>query len=144
MSNELGYLTAWAGYQSQRQLNDEALQGIQRRSNRRVLDTLMETQNEHGRLLREHHALKQESERAIALIRTLVDRSEAFRRLAIHLRDAWQPTDPAELPLKASLKPLLDVKKQELANDPKWVEERDADIEKHIRPARNAKSSGQR
>lgn len=143
MSDELNQIT-WNGYQAQRRLNDEALQGVQRRSNRRVLDTLMETQNAHGRLLREHHALKQENERAIALIRTLVDRNEAFRRLAVHLRDAWQPTNSEELPLKESLKPLLDAKEQELANDPKWAQERDAHIDDHVRPARNTKSSTKR
>lgn len=123
------------GFQTSRRLNDEALAGVQRRSNRRVLDVLTQTQDENARLLRERHALKKERDAAVELVRTLVDRSEAFRHLAIHLRDRWQPTDPNELPLKASLEPLFEAKERELAQDPGWARERDAGIERHLRTA---------
>lgn len=115
-----------------RLLDDEAAQGRRRRLNRNILEVLGNTQFENERLLREQRELQKQNDRAIELVRTLVDRSEAFRRLATHLRDAWQPSNPSELPLKASLKPLLDQKKQELANDPNWARERDADIAQRL------------
>ena len=113
-------------------LNEEMVSGLQRRSNRRVLDTLMETQDAHARLLRERHELQRQNDVAVELIRTLVDRSEALRRLAVHLRDAWQPVSPDELPLKASLEPLLDQKEHELAADGEWAKRRDAGIAAHL------------
>lgn len=120
------------GYATTRTLNNEAVAGVQRRSNRRVLDTLMETQDAHARLLREQHELQRQNDLAVQLIRTLADRSEAFRRLAVHLRDAWEPTNPAELSLKKSLAPLLDQKEHELAMDGEWAKQRDAGIAAHL------------
>jgi hypothetical protein len=122
------------------ELHRQEAEGIVHRSRMTTLHALCSTQDENHRLIRANRQLQQEQTRAMELLRTLVDRSEAFRRLVVHLRDAWEPADPAERPLKNSLKPLLDAKKQEVANDSDFARERDADIEQRVRPVRNTRS----
>lgn len=135
--NELDQVTR-NGYDTTRRLNEEVAAGLRRRSNRRTIDLLDETQRENEKLLRERHELKRQNELAVELVRTWLNRSEAFRRLAIHLRDAWQPINPDELPLKSDLDPLLHAKWQEWVNDPNFVKHREAEIARSFAPANAA------
>ena len=109
-------------------LHRQEADGIMYRSRMRTLHALCSAQDEIARLLRANRQLQDENARAVEVIRELADRSEAFRRLVVHLRDAWDPADPSDLPLKVSLKPLLEQKKLEVANDACWANERDADL----------------
>jgi len=122
------------GYARTRTLGDQATQGRQRRLRRSMLEELADTQDENRKLIRERHALREENARAVELVRQLADRSEAFRRLVNHLRQAWAPADPVELVLKDDLKPLIDAKKRELAEDGAWAKARDESIESRVRP----------
>lgn len=124
-------------------LLQEEAEGILRRSRMTTLHALCSAQDENARLIRANRQLQDENARAVELIRTLADRSEAFRRLVVHLRDAWEPTNPAELSLKKSLAPLLDQKEHELAMDGEWAKQRDAGIAAHLRSG-GAGRSGKR
>jgi hypothetical protein len=72
--------------------------------------------------------LEQRCDQAVHLLRVLADRSEAFRRAAVHLRRNWTPTDPAELPLKTSLQPLFDALRAGLVDDEEWRSKREQQI----------------
>lgn len=73
-----------------------------------TVDQLIKETRQHRELKQRHERLEQRCDQAVHLLRVLADRSEAFRRAAVHLRRNWTPTDPAELPLKTSPQPLFD------------------------------------
>lgn len=99
-----------------------------RRSASRANDALQEATDENIELIRENRELKASYDAALGLIRTLADRSEAFRRITHHLRKSWTPNDPSEASLKESIKPLFDSTVNALDGDQAWQAEREERI----------------
>ncbi len=103
-----------------------------RRASRNYQDALDETVDQltaeiraHRELKARHAQLERRYDQAVYLVRVLADRSESFRRAAVHLRRNWTPTDAVELPLKKSVQPLFDEIRAGLDQDPDWQAERE-------------------
>lgn len=97
-----------------------------------TVDMLTAETDAHQQLKAQHAQLQQRYDQAVYLMRILMDRSEAFRRTAIHLRKTWAPIDPADLPLKTTLKPLIDRCRDDLAQDPEWQAKRERQMAEEL------------
>lgn len=71
-------------------------------------------------------------ERAIELARSLLDHNESLRRLLCRIRATWLPSDPDDLPLKHDPLPFFATARHALIADPRWMLERDAEIERWL------------
>lgn len=93
-----------------------------------TVDMLSAEIDAHQHLKAQHAQLRQRYDQAVYLVRMLADRSEAFRRTAMHLRRTWAPIDPEDLPLKASLTPLMDQFRADLKQDAEWQAKRERNL----------------
>lgn len=113
--------------------SNEEIETRNRRRQRTLQEEVEEIHDDHIKLLRAHHALKEEHERAIDLVRNLANSREAFRRLATHLRQTWSPDNPQDIDLKRDLDPLTQQKETEVLQDPVWLQQCEDGIDKLVR-----------
>jgi hypothetical protein len=105
-----------------------------RRGTRLIEEQLIDEFDKNADLALANRRLKEENARLMHLLRFMADRSEAFLRLATHLRDAWDPDQQPQIEtLNAAIQKDIDenvdwhrrrdealrVKLQELARSPK-------------------------
>lgn len=106
-----------------------------RRASRNYQDALDDTVDQFTAEIRAHNALKERHaqlerryDQALYLVRVLANRAESFRRTASHLRRNWTPNDPGELPLKETLRPLVDQQRAQVDADPEWRAKRERQL----------------
>ena len=107
---------------------------LHRNANALDAEALHEAEDEIVRLHRENRALNEKIGNAVAVIRTLLDRSEAFSRTMTYLRQTWARHLPENEPYKQGILPLVNENKVAVANDPKWQLDRETYIETVLKP----------
>lgn len=98
-----------------------------------------EVTEENIALIRENRDLQAENDRAMTLIRMLADRSEAFQRIAVHLRQSWAaaPTDPSAAPRSVDQPdPQFAATLAEIKQDDDWKNRREDRIQSAVKPVK--------
>jgi hypothetical protein len=93
---------------------------------------------ENQALIRENQELKTTNDRAMTLIHLLANRSEAFQRIAVHLRASWpsRPADAGPVPRSVDQPdPQFDATVAEVKADQDWAARREARIQSVLKPA---------
>lgn len=119
-------------------------QASARRTTAVVDDELAFMTEKNIELTRENRELAEENARALTLIRAMADRSEAFRRVTAHLRQHWAPSDASELGLKESVKPMVEKKAAEVAQDGEWKTQTEARLERDFPKAKARERKAQK
>jgi len=131
MNNTPGLIARLAMAQTARNTTRDS-EASSRRLARDIDEQLMDEFDKNATLTLANRKLKEENALALELIRILANRSETFRRVARHLRLAWQSLDPAEAHFKDDASALVRIKEQELLQDPTWQQQRDAGIQRKL------------